>query len=286
MRLLDSAVLKFRVAAWSVGVFLLLGETGFAAEMLDQQNDIVSGFGDTVSAFSQELGQTFTVGIAGQLTRIEIYMAKISASDSAVVTLFDTSGGLPSTALGTALVDSAAMSGTNYVSFDFSSYDLDVDVGDVLAFGMSSTAGGLYVWTYDPMNHYAAGDAIRRTVTMPPSAWAFEVGKDRKFKTYVDAAAGLAGDYNGNGVIDAADYTAWRDTVTANGTSLLNDPTPGSVDESDFVYWRNHFGAGGGGGAGAAVSAAAVPEPAAIVLAAMGTAGAGQLVRRRRAEAP
>jgi hypothetical protein len=52
----------------------------------------------------------------------------------------------------------------------------------------------------------------------------------------------LLGDYNENGVVDAADYTVWRDTLTAGGTELPNDPTPGTVDESDFLYWRSHFG--------------------------------------------
>lgn len=77
------------------------------------------------------------------------------------------------------------------------------------------------------------------------------------------ASSGLLGDYNGNNVIDAADYSAWRDAMTAAGTSLTNDPTPGVVDESDFTYWRDHFGQSLGSGAGAA---ATVPEPAGLTL--------------------
>ena len=70
---------------------------------------------------------------------------------------------------------------------------------------------------------------------------------------------GLAGDYNGNDEIDAADYTVWRDAMTAGATDLLNDSTPGTVDESDFVYWRDNFGdmLGSGAGSGTAV----IPEP-------------------------
>lgn len=77
----------------------------------------------------------------------------------------------------------------------------------------------------------------------------------------------LLGDYNGNDTIDAADYTAWRDALTAGATELLNDPTPGTVDESDFLYWRDHFGESLGSGAG---SAAAIPEPAALVMLLLG----------------
>jgi hypothetical protein len=74
----------------------------------------------------------------------------------------------------------------------------------------------------------------------------------------------LLGDYSQNDAIDAADYTVWRDTVTAASNSLPNDPTPGTVDESDFLYWREHFGGSLGSGASDATSVAAiVPEPSA-----------------------
>jgi autotransporter-associated beta strand protein len=84
--------------------------------------------------------------------------------------------------------------------------------------------------------------------------------------------APIPGDYNGDGVIDAADYTVWRDALEGGG-SLLNDPTPGTVDESDFLYWRDHFGetlGSGSGATGSASAAAAVPEPATIGLALVG----------------
>ena len=68
------------------------------------------------------------------------------------------------------------------------------------------------------------------------------------------ATEGLLGDYNGNQVVDAADYTVWRDRL--GGSSLLNDESPGTVDINDYNYWKSHFGqtlvAGG---------ASAVPEP-------------------------
>lgn len=70
---------------------------------------------------------------------------------------------------------------------------------------------------------------------------------------------GVMGDYNDNGFVDAADYTLWRDTMTAGGTELTNDPTPGTVDESDFIYWRDHFGEPFDSGSGQ--KSVAVPEP-------------------------
>jgi hypothetical protein len=45
-------------------------------------------------------------------------------------------------------------------------------------------------------------------------------------------AGGIAGDYNDNGVVDAADYVLWRDNLGLT-TVLPNDPTPGMVTQDD-----------------------------------------------------
>jgi hypothetical protein len=74
----------------------------------------------------------------------------------------------------------------------------------------------------------------------------------------------LPGDYNGDDVVDAADYTVWRDNLNTS-TTLPNDETPGSVTEEDYTVWRNHFGESLGSGSMA--GGTAVPEPAGIVLA-------------------
>jgi hypothetical protein len=67
------------------------------------------------------------------------------------------------------------------------------------------------------------------------------------------AAGGLPGDLNGDGAVDAADYTAWRDQA-------------GSVDA--FNEWRDNFGTGDG--PGAMSSSAAIPEPSSLGLLGLG----------------
>jgi len=74
--------------------------------------------------------------------------------------------------------------------------------------------------------------------------------------------AGITGDYNNNGKVDAADYVLWR-----HGGPLQNDPTPG-VQPADYGVWRANFGQGSGAAAGLS-SAQAVPEPSAVLLLAM-----------------
>jgi hypothetical protein len=75
----------------------------------------------------------------------------------------------------------------------------------------------------------------------------------------VTPPAGVLGDYNSNGVVDAADYVVWRD----NPASLQNEgASPGIVDQEDYTFWRSRFGAI----AGSSGAAAAVPEPGTLVL--------------------
>jgi hypothetical protein len=84
------------------------------------------------------------------------------------------------------------------------------------------------------------------------------------------AAPLLAGDYNSNGTVDAADYALWR-KYNNTSTTLANDPTPGT-DATDYDVWRAHFGQPPGNGA--AVNAnAAVPEPTTLVLLMFAAAG-------------
>ncbi len=74
---------------------------------------------------------------------------------------------------------------------------------------------------------------------------------------------GVPGDYNDDGVVDAADYTVWRDHLNQSVT-LPNDETPGTVTESDYAVWKAHFGQSNNiqGGSTAGEAMAAVPEPA------------------------
>ncbi len=77
-------------------------------------------------------------------------------------------------------------------------------------------------------------------------------------------ATGVPGDYNGNGVVDAADYTVWRNKL-GTASSLPNEGTgisPGVVDAADYTFWKSRFGATSGTGAGgSALAGANVPEP-------------------------
>jgi hypothetical protein len=93
------------------------------------------------------------------------------------------------------------------------------------------------------------------------------------------AAAGIPGDYNSNGTVDAGDYVLWR-KYNNTSTTLPNDATPGT-NASDYTVWRAHFGQPPGSGSGTSANAA-VPEPATLVMLMFAVAVQG--LRRRRAK--
>jgi Matrixin len=125
----------------------------------------------------------------------------------------------------------------------------------------------------------------------------------RRLLTSLDAAGltdigwsviepGEPGDYNGNGIVDSADYTVWRDTLGQSGAGLAADGTgpggvpDGVVDQLDYDFWKANFGNTlGGSGSGAASAAASpfqelVPEPASLLL--LAAAALAFAPRRRR----
>jgi hypothetical protein len=86
----------------------------------------------------------------------------------------------------------------------------------------------------------------------------------------------VIGDYNVNGVVDAADYVVWRKNVGTTNV-LPNDPIGGTIGAGQYDQWRARFGNTSGSGLG---SGSAVPEPATLAM--LGMAGAALVLRRRK----
>ncbi|TWT75578.1 hypothetical protein Pla123a_30880 [Posidoniimonas polymericola] len=91
------------------------------------------------------------------------------------------------------------------------------------------------------------------------------------------AAPVVQGDFNDDGLVDAADYTIWRDSKNDIGQDLPADGNGDMVvDTLDYDLWAANYG----GGAAPVNSLSSAPEPLSATLAL--TALAGALVRRRR----
>jgi hypothetical protein len=81
---------------------------------------------------------------------------------------------------------------------------------------------------------------------------------------YQLATVQLAGDYNGNGIVDAADYTVWRDNLGSPAGTLPNDTDGGAIGSAQYATWKANFGMALTSSGFA--SSASVPEPATALL--------------------
>jgi hypothetical protein len=147
---------------------------------------------------------------------------------------------------------------------------------------MSSNAAGDFLVTFDP-DPVVTGAIFATGLPAPNDIGAHPAG------THVAAILSVinpAGDYNRNGVVDAADYVVWRKTLGQMGPNLAADGSGNNqVDGDDFTVWRGQYGTTAGAGSaippgGLAGSGELVPEPTsgALFLAAL----LPTLIRRRR----
>jgi hypothetical protein len=106
------------------------------------------------------------------------------------------------------------------------------------------------------------------------------------------------GDYNNDGVVDAADYTIWRAHLGQTFALTNRDPSnSGPINQQDYTFWTGHFGSTGGAGGLATPSfvgvdftvvdtapgsAAAVPEPGALPMLIVGAGLASAIWRKNR----
>jgi hypothetical protein len=98
--------------------------------------------------------------------------------------------------------------------------------------------------------------------------WSFDFSATGgNYLIMLSGAAGIApvlvGDYNANGVVDAADYVVWRNMLGQSASSLPADGDgDGVVDGDDWSVWRAQFAEMAASG----VNNAAVPEPVSLCI--------------------
>jgi autotransporter-associated beta strand protein len=83
----------------------------------------------------------------------------------------------------------------------------------------------------------------------------------------------LAGDYNSDGTVNAADYVVWKKNIGQPSQTLPNDTTGVIVGQPQYDLWRSNFGSTTAvPGSGAVEIASAIPEPSSVALLTLGFA--------------
>ncbi len=117
-----------------------------------------------------------------------------------------------------------------------------------------------------------AGDIqfFDNTLTSAPGQFGIRIAK-------VDPGR-FVGDYNLDGMVDAADYVVWRNQLGSSGLTLAADGNAdGEVTIADYDVWKNHYGQTV---ASLSAAGATVPEPAAWVVMLFIVAASLPLARR------
>lgn len=120
----------------------------------------------------------------------------------------------------------------------------------------------------------AAGNTFASTV-LPPApamaAWSLEViGNSLVLSLNEVIPPAENADFNGDGIVNLADYTLWRDNLGSTGelgVSAGNANGDNIVDGADYGVWRSQFGSQlEATGASLLAGSQAVPEPATVLL--------------------
>jgi hypothetical protein len=197
----------------------------------------------------------------------------------------------PGVGVGTLHIDGAyVQSGTGKLQIELGGTTPGTNYDQLSVTSVASLAGMLNVSLVDGFspavgNTFNILDALTfngifSTITLPPLAAGRLWNTSQLYTTGVlSVVPAIPGDYNVNGVVDAADYIVWRKNQGSTHV-LPNDPTGGTIGAAQFDQWRVHFGQTAASGSGA-VANAAVPEPATLVL--LIFAATGWCLRRSRA---
>lgn len=163
-------------------------------------------------------------------------------------------------------------------------------IGDLSLTVFRATSGGLHSIAMADATGVGGTESILGLRLSQPGEYLLQVtGATNDVQTYeleIAAEASVPGDYNSDGVVDAADYAVWRNRVgtgdaTADGSGSLAGVPDGVIDSQDYQWWRQHFGQSTGNH-GTLGSAIPVAEPTCIVLGLASMAAIAGVVRPRR----
>ncbi|WP_231953894.1 choice-of-anchor Q domain-containing protein [Pirellulimonas nuda] len=188
-------------------------EGGVNAENIDGYDGSYNTDGDTVYGKYPNHLEPFTIVFTQPVSKVGsfIFTGREGPIDVLSISLYDTAGNL-----------------------------LDTREVQVLPFADSDNREGF--WGVE-----ATGDVIARVTIRNnnPIDFGNTLGIDNIYFARLQDPSARPGDYNGDGAVDAADYTVWRDTLGLGGPppfSGADGDGDGEVTQADYNVWRSHFG--------------------------------------------
>jgi hypothetical protein len=127
---------------------------------------------------------------------------------------------------------------------------------------------GLNVAETGPGQTFADFAALMRMAEAIEAHYGTSIGgiDFHELTTFSDSAAPRPqGDFNYDGVVDAADYTVWRDNIGSTTRLDADGDFDGVIGVLDYELWKSNFGSTGSGSSWTSVGAT-VPEPASFLL--------------------
>ncbi|QDU90924.1 hypothetical protein Pla175_43380 [Pirellulimonas nuda] len=222
----------------------------------------------TGAAGSLQAGSSAEVNLSGANTYLnstQIDGAQFQGSDLLTVNL---SGSLDNSNI--TITDNALMKGTGGTlaynisgsTADLITVDGTLDItGLTLDLNIASPSQSSYV-VADFAGGSLVGNAFANVIDLPVGA-SLSVSGTQITLDGLTVSAGTPGDYNNDGVVDAADYTVWRDNLNTSN-ALPNDGGLGApVTSAYYDQWKNNFGQPA---SGAIAAGSAVPEPGTLAL--------------------
>ena len=78
---------------------------------------------------------------------------------------------------------------------------------------------------------------------MGPGAGAFTGAQVQGNELLLITGGVVQGDYNGDGLVNPADYAVWRNSLGQTGSGLLADGNGNNIiDQGDYDIWKQNFG--------------------------------------------
>lgn len=229
------------------------GATNIHGEIDNPGNIVVAR--DTVATFHDTVNNTGTITILPGGNAL--FLADLTFSSMAALQMGVGSTELAPNSAQVNIGGIATLGGTLQVSLE-GSYDSLVGQSFELI-----TAGGGIVGAFDSIQLPLLPNNLEVGVLYSPTSVMMEIRIDT-------TSTQLAGDYNGDGRVNAADYSVWRNSLGQSGSGLAADGNGDThVDNADYDLWKLHFGEVFGGGSGE-TSLGATPEPSSQLLLVVG----------------